>query len=152
MSTTSGFAPDSAATSASGGSSGSGSSASDGTGRTSGGEIDRVNAFDGLFLRAEHLKAMQDYARDLAYAVGQAGGPGPVWGLAARVQGQSLHVTDGLAVDAYGRPLRANGEMVLDLSEVELAAGEYPEVWVAWDTWPYGQEAVQGVLCDDPCS
>ena len=135
-----------------GGSSGSGGSASDGTGQTSGGGIDRVNAFDGLFLRAEHLTAIEDYAQALAYAVGQAGGPGVVCGLGLRVQGQTLHAADGLAIDAEGRPLRADGEMTLDLSTVELAAGEYAEVWVSADSWPYGQEAVQGVICDDPCS
>ena len=49
---------------------------SDGTGATSGGQINRVNAFDGLFLRAEHLTRMQDYPRELVSALGAAGGPG----------------------------------------------------------------------------
>ena len=42
------------------------------------GGIVRLNAFDGLFLRAEHLNATQDYALALALALGTAGGGGPV--------------------------------------------------------------------------
>ena len=47
---------------------------------TAGGAITRLNPADGLFLRAEHLRAMEDYASDLALAVGMAGGPGVVHG------------------------------------------------------------------------
>lgn len=39
--------------------------------------IARLNAFNGLFLRAEHLERMQEYTRSLAYALGQSGDP--VW-------------------------------------------------------------------------
>ena len=125
---------------------------SDGTGATSGGQISRVNAFDGLFLRAEHLTRMQDYARELVSALGAAGGSGTVWGYGLTVEGNTLHVAPGLAVDAPGHPLRAHQEMTLDLSGVELAGDQYALVWVARKVWPYGQEPVQGVLCEDPCS
>lgn len=125
---------------------------SDGTDRTSGGRIDRVNAFDGLFLRSEHLTRMQDYARELVTALGAAGGPGVVWGYGLSVEGNELRVAPGLAVDAVGRPLRADREMTLDLTQVQLSANQYAVIWIARKTWPFGQEAVQGVLCEDPCS
>ena len=35
-----------------------------------------LNPLDGLFLRAEHLAAIQNYARELTRAVSRAGGAG----------------------------------------------------------------------------
>ena len=46
-----------------------------GSADTAGGAITRLNPSDGLFLRAEHLRAMEDYASDLALAVGVDGEP-----------------------------------------------------------------------------
>ena len=48
-----------------------------------------LNPEDGLFLRAEHLTTIQDYARALAMAVGQAAGAGVVWGLDLRIDEQA---------------------------------------------------------------
>ena len=47
---------------------------------SAGGGIVRLNPFDGLFLRAEHLEQLQAYARELTHALGQAGGTGVVHG------------------------------------------------------------------------
>jgi hypothetical protein len=125
---------------------------SDGDPATAGGGISRVNAFDGLFLRAEHLELMQDYARELATAVGASGGTGTVWGYDLSVRGNLLHVEPGLAVDPDGQPLRASEAMTLDLTGLDLGSDGYALVTVARFTWPYGTEPVQGVLCEDPCS
>lgn len=119
---------------------------------TAGGGITRVHAFDGLFLRAEHLERMQDYARELACAVGAAGGDGVVWGYGLALDGTTLQVDPGLAIDSGGRPLRATEPMSVDLSDLELSPERYIVVAVTRASWPFGQEAVQGVLCDDPCS
>jgi hypothetical protein len=87
---------------------------SDGTPGTAGGGINRLNAFNGLFLRAEHLERMQDYARELALAVGAAGGPGVVTGFdVALGDGSTLLVEPGLAIDPTGRPLRSNHQITL---------------------------------------
>ena len=76
---------------------------------TAGGAITRLNPADGLFLRAEHLRAMEDYASDLALAVGMAGGPGVVHGYQVSLSqdGSAVQVTGGLAIDPDGRPLRS---------------------------------------------
>jgi hypothetical protein len=146
------WAPAARTIATSGGGSSRADDLSDGTDLTSGGRINRVNAFDGLFLRAEHLTRMQDYARELVSALGTAGGPGVVWGYGLSVEGNTLHVAPGLAVDAAGHPLRADQEMLLELKDVELRGDQYAVIWVARKTWPFGQEPVQGVLCEDPCS
>jgi hypothetical protein len=127
-------------------------STSDGNPYTSGGGIERVNAFDGLFLRAEHLDRMQDYAHELATAIGAAGGPGVVEGYGVKVEGKTLEVQPGLAVDPYGRPLRSRGTLTLDLTERGLSRSEFYYVEVTRAKWDFGNEAVQGVLCDDPCT
>ena len=126
--------------------------ASDGRPVTAGGGIERVNAFDGLFLRAEHLDRMQDYARELAAAVGTAGGPGVVEGYGVTVRANKLEVAPGLAVDAYGRPLRSRGLLTLDLTNLAPGDTEFHFVEIRHHEWFFGNEAVQGVLCEDPCS
>ena len=128
------------------------SSTSDGRPATAGGGIERVNAFDGLFLRAEHLDLMQDYARELATAVGAAGGPGVVEGYGVSLHDHLLEVRAGLAIDASGRPLRSYRTVVLDVDGLEQSDNEFYYVEVTRSEWDFGHEAVQGVLCADPCS
>lgn len=124
---------------------------SDGPG-TAGGDIERVNAFDGLFLRSEHLNRMQDYARDLAYAVGAAGGPGVVEGYVVARDGQSLTASPGLAIDPRGRPLLTRTIARLDITPLAATGDEFFWVEITGEDWDFGSEAVQGVLCDEPCS
>jgi hypothetical protein len=126
-------------------------SAGNGRPDTAGGGIDRVNAFDGLFLRAEHLTVMQDYALALAEAVGQAGGPGVVHGFGVTLVGHQVKIAPGLAVDPHGRPLRSSRVLTLDLPDT-LADNQFYWVQISSSLWTYGSEAVQGLLCDDPCS
>ncbi len=114
--------------------------------------IRRLNPADGLFLRGEHLRVMQDYARDLAYAVGLAGGTGVVHGFTVTLQAEAqvLEVAPGLAVDPVGRPLRA-----CEPSRVPLTDPPGPNgFWVLEVVpacWLDGSENVYGNLCDDPC-
>jgi hypothetical protein len=126
---------------------------SDGTPGTAGGGINRLNAFNGLFLRAEHLERMQDYARELALAVGAAGGPGVVTGFdVALGDGSTLLVEPGLAIDPTGRPLRSNHQITLSLTELKPGPNTFWHVRLTAKRWLYGNEAVQGLLCDEPCS
>ncbi|HEU4399465.1 MAG TPA: hypothetical protein VFU54_16725 [Actinomycetota bacterium] len=126
--------------------------ASDGRDVTAGGGIERVNAFDGLFLRAEHLDRIQDYAHELATALGVAGGPGAVEGYGVTVVEGTLVVQPGLAIDAHGRPLRSRRNLTRSLDGLELGDTEFYLVEIRRTAWDFGSEAVQGVLCEDPCS
>jgi hypothetical protein len=115
--------------------------------------IRRLNAEDGLFLRADHLRQIQDYAREIALLAGAAAGPGVDYGFNVTLEGSAIHVTPGLAIDAARRPLRTLRDVTVSLEGldttdingfwiVEVAAGP-PE--------PSGSEPVYGTLCDDPC-
>ncbi|MGE7436068.1 hypothetical protein [Kitasatospora sp. NPDC001175] len=128
------------------------SSGSDGTPSTAGGGIDRLNPFDGLFLRAEHLVRMQDYALALATAVGAAGGPGVVEGFEVTNSQGVLQIGGGLAIDGYGRPLRSGRAVALPLADLRPDTDTYWWVEVTSAAWEYGESAVQGTFCDDPCS
>ncbi|MCX4695756.1 hypothetical protein [Streptomyces sp. NBC_01408] len=129
-----------------------GSAGADGTAATAGGGIDRLNAFDGLFLRAEHLNRIQDYARELALAVGEAGGPGVVEGYEVTLRDGTLRVGGGLAVTAGGRPLRSQRLVTLPLSGLRPGPDTFWWVEAVPEAWPYGEAPVQGAYCDDPCS
>jgi hypothetical protein len=129
------------------------SAAFDGRAATAGGGIDRLNAFDGLFLRAEHLNRIQDYALELAKAVGQAGGPGVVEGFAVSLEAGKLLVEPGLAIDSQGRPLRSSYLISMPLSD--LLATDPDTFWwieVVSKQWGYEEATVTGTLCDEPCS
>ena len=76
----------------------------DGEPEVAGGEIDRLNAFDGLFLRAEHLARMQDYALHLTIALGRGAGGGVAEGFGVGLDGDTLVVDPGLAVDGRRSP------------------------------------------------
>ncbi|MCJ0874245.1 hypothetical protein [Streptomyces sp. AP-93] len=125
---------------------------SDGRLDTAGGGIERLNAFDGLFLRAEHLNRIQDHTEAHARALGEAGGPGVVEGFAVELEDGALHVGAGLAVTADGIALRSGR-----LTSLPLPADNFREDGFWWveavpATWQYGEAPVQGAYCDDPCS
>jgi hypothetical protein len=128
------------------------SAASDGSAATAGGAIDRVNFFDGLFLRAEHLNHIQDYALALARAGGQAGGPGVVEGFDVSIEGGRLLVERGLAMSAGGRVLRSSHVVTLPLDDLPRDARTFWWVEVVGEQWGFGDAAVTGTLCDEPCS
>src|SRR4051812_2587256 len=123
---------------------------------TGAGGVDRLNAFDGLFLRPEHLITMQDYARDLALAVGQAGGPRTVGGycVALGPPGDTREIAPGLAVDENGRPLRSTSDISLPLTVGKAPALTENGFWwieILAARWPHGDAEVTGTLCDEPC-
>ena len=122
------------------------------------GGIVRLNATDGLFLRAEHLTKMQDYSRELARCAGLAAGNGVVHGYGAYLSadGQTLRVGPGLALDATGRPLRSSTDVTLALGGLTGQNDPPDRFWVVEvlgaDPTESGNEPVFGNLCDDPCS
>jgi hypothetical protein len=117
-----------------------------------GGGIVRLNPFDGLFLRAEHLEALQAYARELTHALGQAGGTGVVHGYRVTLSpvDRKLNVSAGLAFDPDGRPLRMTTPTSVKLDDFTAAGGAWVIELVARDD-PFGDETVFGALCEDPC-
>ncbi|MFC8662296.1 hypothetical protein [Streptomyces sp. NPDC057199] len=125
---------------------------SDGTEATAGGGVERIKAFDGLFLRAEHLNRIQDHARALAESVGEAGGPGAVEGFTVTVADGSLHVGAGHAVTTSGVPLRSDRLVTLPLTGLRRAEHGFWWVEAVPASWQYGEAPVQGASCDDPCS
>lgn len=116
--------------------------------------ITRLNPSDGLFLRAEHLARMQDYARELALSVGLAGGSGVVYGYQTELSGSTLTVGAGLAIDPSGRPLRSTSGVELDLNKLPPIANNQFLVVQVIQGEPHlsGTENVYGNLCDDPAS
>jgi hypothetical protein len=117
-----------------------------------GGGITRLNASDGLFLRAQHLTTMEDYSLALSRAIGVAAGTGVVYGYHVWLDGTILKVAAGLAMGPDGQPLRSNGVAEVDISKLTVAEDEFIVVEVAPADWDFGQENMYGNLCTDPCS
>ena len=128
------------------------SAESGGTPDLVGGGITRLNASDGLFLRAQHLNTMEDYSLALSRAVGVAAGTGVVYGYHVRLDGTTLKVAAGLAMGPDGQPLRSNGVAEVDIAKLAVAEDEFFVVEVAPADWDFGQENTYGNLCTDPCS
>lgn len=118
---------------------------------TAGGGIVRVNAFDGLFLRADHLNRMQDYALQLSTALGVSMGAGTVHGFDVTYQNNSLAVAPGLAVAESGRILESDTLITYDLKDETTAGDDFFWIVIEPDDWDFGDEPVQGELCDEPC-
>jgi hypothetical protein len=79
--------------------------------------LTRLNYFDGKFLRAEDLKAEQDYLRRLVQMSNQAHGAGVVHGFeVTRLSGDRLRLSPGLAIDNEGRTL-----FLADSAELAIA-------------------------------
>ncbi len=78
--------------------------------------LTRLNYFDGKFLRADDLRAEQDYVRSLVHLSNRAGGRGVVHGLDVAVDGDRLTLSAGMAVDGEGRLLLLPGEAAVGVS------------------------------------
>jgi hypothetical protein len=113
--------------------------------------IVRLNAFDGLFLRAEHLNQIQDYALQLSLALGRAQGAGVVEGFGVGLDGDAVVADPGLAIGPSGRPLRTRQALRVPLGDIDPTPDS---VWwvelVAEDT-EFGNEPVRGLSCAEPC-
>jgi hypothetical protein len=125
---------------------------SPGSGEFAGGAFERLNPADGLFLRADHLKEMQQYTSDLAAAVGAGLGPGVASGFKCTLSENhdAVQVTGGLAF-AQGQPLRSTQMATVSLKELSPAATDFWVVEIVAASWPFGSEPVYGGLCEDPC-
>jgi hypothetical protein len=115
------------------------------------GNIIRLHPFDGLFLRATHLDQMEQYASDLTAAIGTACGSGVVRGMNVTLDGDTLTIGPGLAIDGLGHPLLTGTEGTVSLADRKLPPDGFWLVTAERATWDYGQETVAGALCDDPC-
>jgi hypothetical protein len=85
----------------------------------------RLNPEDGLFLRAEHLDQIQQYAEELSRLSTLAAGSGTVYGYELSIRddgagGSQLRVTPGLAASEEGRLLRSLTTIDVDLGRLEL--------------------------------
>lgn len=68
--------------------------------------LTRLNYFDGKFLRADDLRAEQEYLRRLVELSNQSGGAGIAYGFDTTLgSGDSIAVGPGLAIDGRGRVL-----------------------------------------------
>jgi hypothetical protein len=113
--------------------------------------INRLNAFDGLFLRAEHLNRMQAYTLRLSAALGRALGSGVVEGFGIGFYGDTLVADPGLAIDPAGRPLRTRQPLRRSLSNLTPNADSVWWIELHLDEQEFGDEPIRGVSCTDPC-
>ncbi|QUQ63891.1 hypothetical protein [Kutzneria sp. CA-103260] len=117
------------------------------------GGVTRLNAQDGLFLRAQHLNEMEDYAKALATLAARGGGPGVVYGYDLTLTASTLQVTPGLAIDHNGMPLVSDAVGTLDLSHLSPAGNTYWRIELVPGTAvASGDENVYGSACDDACN
>jgi hypothetical protein len=124
------------------------------SGPVAAGPIIRLNPAEGLFLKAEHLDQIQDYARALSLAVGLGTGTGVVYGYGLELVGTSLTATAGLAVNAVGEPLQTGELLRLSVADDDLPALDPDGFWVVEispDADTVGAENAYGAVCGDPC-
>lgn len=121
-----------------------------------------LNPADGLFLRAEHLDAIQSYARSLVAATATATGTGVVHGLrvtladgTATDSRSALEISPGVAISPTGRLLRLGRTLRVHLDAGSVPARLNNGFWVVelhWASGTSGSAPVYGSLCHDACS
>ncbi|MGC3992785.1 MAG: hypothetical protein QM779_01425 [Propionicimonas sp.] len=113
-----------------------------------------LNPVDGLFLRAEHLDAIQDYALALTTALATAGGTGVVYGLGVTLDGEDLEVSPGLAVTPHGRLLLLTSTVRVTLDDSHVPDRPVNGFWrveLFGARGTSGSAPVYGSLCNDGC-
>lgn len=116
-----------------------------------------LNPVDGLFLRADHLDAIQTYARSLTVALATATGPGVVHGLGVTLDQKSgtIDVSPGLAITPHGQPLLLNSSVRIPLIG-NLPPRPSPDGFWRVELHPArvtsGSAPVYGSLCNDGCA
>ena len=118
------------------------------------GPIVRLNPTDGLFLKAEHLNQMQDYARALSLAIGLGTGSGVVYGYGLEINNSTLTATAGLAINPSGHPLQTSELLRISVASDDLPALDPDGFWVVEiipDSDTTGTENAYGAVCADPC-
>lgn len=118
------------------------------------GPIIRLNPTDGLFLKAEHLDQIQNYARALSVAVGLGSGAGVVHGYGLELASKVLTASAGLAFSTSGHALQSSELLRISVETDDLPALEPDGFWVVEivpeeDT--VGAENAYGAVCADPC-
>ncbi len=124
------------------------------TGTVAVGGFRGLNPQDGLFLRGEHLAAMQDYSRALVSALGTASGTGIVHGLGVEITEGHLVVHPGLAISPRGQLLLLNTTVRIRLgadSLPSLPADGYWKIELHWAWETAGSAPAFGSLCSDAC-
>jgi hypothetical protein len=121
------------------------------------GDITALNPSDGLFLRAEHLQTIQNYAAQLSRTVGLATGAGVVYGFEVHLDPSTptLHINPGLAINSAGQSLRVASASQVPLDPGTLAEIDVNGFWVIEISGSLsysGHEKVYGNLCGEPCS
>jgi hypothetical protein len=85
-------------------------------------ELTRLHYYDGKFLRADDLRAEQDYHRYLVELSNRGGGSGVVYGFdVARGSGDEITIGGGLAFDGEGRTLYMPGSFQVALHDLIAA-------------------------------
>lgn len=134
------------------------STRSTGAGASAAAQLTKLTPYDGLFLRAEHLAALETYAEQVAAAVGRAGGSGVVHGLTVRLDGSRLVLDPGLAIDGSGLPLLVDPGLEIPLNELEHAEttrvglGQICLIELVSRDMPAGDGGGYVDLCADPCA
>ncbi len=113
-----------------------------------------LNPQDGLFLRGEHLGAIQDYSRALTSALALANGTGVVHGLGVQIADGKLVVYPGLAISPGGRMLLLNEtvEILLDDPLPGLPPDGYWKIELHWAWATAGTAVAHGSLCTHGCN
>ncbi|GAA1996316.1 hypothetical protein [Microbacterium pumilum] len=112
-----------------------------------------LNPQDGLFLRGEHLAAIQDYSRALTSALATASGTGIVHGLDVWIDDKDLLISPGLAISPRGRLLLLGRVVRISLDDLPaLPADGYWKVEVHWASDTSGSAPAYGSLCADECA
>lgn len=104
----------------------------------------RVNYSVGMLLTASDFEAEQEYHRQLRYLHNRLlHGYGTVAGLEVVIEGTTVHVSPGLAIDERGREIVVTQQMSLRLDPLELRRGWTRDLAIAWREIP--AEPVPGV-------
>ncbi len=128
--------------------------ASDG-GTTVFGGFRGLNPQDGLFLRGEHLAAIQDYSRALTSTLATASGTGIVHGLGVALTDDGLVISPGLAISPHGRLLMLSRAVTVPLDDAHLPAVTADGFWrveLHWAWQTSGSSPAFGSLCASDCS
>lgn len=132
-----------------------GGSAAVSTGTRVLGGFQGLNPVDGLFLRASHLRLIQDYAHSLTTALATATGDGVVAGLGVRIVGNVLEVSPGLAISPGGQLLRLGSPLHIPLDAAHVPPRTTDGFWrveLYWAEGTSGSAPVYGSLCNDSCA
>jgi hypothetical protein len=104
------------------------------------GERSRINYFAGRVLTASDLAAEQEQARERLWLHNRAlHGDGIALGLEVSVEGNTVHVAPGVAIDVLGREIVLAQRRSVDASSVVRESHGRVQVVIAWAEEPVGE-------------